>query len=825
MKNPPHSTKVNIYRALLTGLGAVIVVYAAINLLGHPIDWRWMVFAAAVICSGLTSSRMPGVTNIITVSDTFVFLTALLCGQNEGVLVAAIAAAGDSIRHVKRVRVVALNIATICCSFFAASWFIQRLFGDISRLSHRKETFFLYVFALALFASTQTFINLTLVIIPKQIKASLPLARIWRETCSPMAITAAITYFSGIATAAIVNALIFYYGFWAVGFIAPLLLANYLIYRPYIKNAEDARRYAEETQALHLRTLEAFAAAVDAKDQITHDHVKRVQVYAEGMARLLGLEEQEIRALHAGALLHDIGKLAVPDYILNKPGKLTAAEFDRMKIHTIVGAQILERINFPYPLVPVVRHHHERWDGRGYPDGLKGEDIPLTARILTVVDCFDALREDRQYRKGLSREDAIALIKRDSGSFYDPKIVDLFIENLPRFEEQITRLKQGEHAFTPLTIEETEAIRKAQPAAGLASEIPSQKPEYVHTILAAHQASQEFIALYEIAQTFTSSLDVRDTLSIAVNKLERIVPFDTCVVYLLEENSEAAVARHVVGANAESFRERTIRPGEGVTGWVLANFHPFANTDPTLDLTPLGITDISYRTIAVYPLAKDDRRFGALAVYSQKLEAYSQDHLHSLERVSALTSDAIYNALMHAEPQASALTDKLTGLPNARHLQDCFRREQEQKEKHDLKLLLVDLNGFHKVNNALGHQRGDEVLREIGQLIRSQLRRDDQLFRYAADVFVVLLRDTPLEQLSEISLRIESAITSQAFIDLAEHDVYLSVSIGQAELECDGQTLEEMLEAAEKRLRADKSARRSLEQLDLSVAQHSQTSA
>jgi diguanylate cyclase (GGDEF)-like protein/putative nucleotidyltransferase with HDIG domain len=819
MQAPRRENQVQDYRALLTVAGLGVVAYAAARVFRQPFDARWLICAAlAVVGSRVTSSRMPGVTNVITVSDTFIFLTVLLCGLDAGVLVAAIATVGDSVRHVKSCRVVALNVAAICCSFFASGLFIKAVAGDPASLAHRKETFFAYVASLALFAATQAAANLALVFVPKQLQTGESFAQIWRGGFAQTAVTATVTYVSGAATAAIVSALIYFYGFWAVGFLAPLILANYFIYRPYIKNVEDARRHAEETEALHLRTLEAFAAAVDAKDQITHDHVQRVQVYAEGLARMLGLSEPEIRALRAGALLHDIGKLAVPDYILNKPGKLTAAEFDRMKIHTVVGAQILERINFPYPLVPVVRHHHERWDGKGYPDGLCGEEIPLTARILTVVDCFDALREDRQYRKGLTRDEATEMLRRDRGASFDPRVVDLFLENLPRFEEQIARLKQGAQVFTPLNVEETEAIRRATPAAGLAAERPPERPEYVHTILAAHQASQEFIALYEIAQTFTSTLDVRDTLAIVVNKLERIVPFETCAVYLLEDDGPAAVARHVVGAHAESFRGRAIRPGEGVTGWVLANNHPFSNTDPALDLTPLGVGAAGYRTLAVCPLARDGRLFGALAVYSQKLDAYSADHLHSLERVAALTSDAIHNALVHAASREGATLDALTGLPDARSLEACVKQEQSQAGPHELKLLLVDLNEFRAVNAAVGHERGDEILKEVGRLLREQLRGDDQFFRYAGDEFVALLHDTPRDRLGEIALRIETAVAAHAAPDLAAHGLTLSVGVGQAEFGRDGSSLEAMLEAAEVRLQADKAARRALAQLSLSTS-------
>ena len=197
-------------------------------------------------------------------------------------------------------------------------------------------------------------------------------------------------------------------------------------------------RETEELSRIHFATAEALATAIDAKDQTTHCHVRRVQIYAAGMGEVLGLSKAEIAALKAGALLHDIGKLAVPAHIINKPGRLTPAEFDKMKIHTTVGAQILSRVEFPYPVTPIVRHHHEQWDGLGYPDGLKGEQIPITARIISVVDCFDSVREDRPFRRGMTRDEAIALLLRGSGNHFDPNVVELFIKHLPRFEAQIS---------------------------------------------------------------------------------------------------------------------------------------------------------------------------------------------------------------------------------------------------------------------------------------------------------------------------------------------------------------------------------------------------
>ncbi|HKP59355.1 MAG TPA: HD-GYP domain-containing protein, partial [Polyangiales bacterium] len=162
-------------------------------------------------------------------------------------------------------------------------------------------------------------------------------------------------------------------------------------------------------------------------------HIRRVQVYTIELAKLLGVkDERQLKAIEAAALLHDMGKLAIPEHILNKPGKLTAAEFEKMKRHAPIGAEILSSIEFPYPVVPIVRHHHENWDGTGYPDRLKGEEIPLGARLLSVVDCFDALTSDRPYRRRMTDEQALAILKDRRGVMYDPAVVDAFVADYRR---------------------------------------------------------------------------------------------------------------------------------------------------------------------------------------------------------------------------------------------------------------------------------------------------------------------------------------------------------------------------------------------------------
>lgn len=411
----------------------------------------------------------------------------------------------------------------------------------------------------------------------------------------------------------------------------PLFIALYFGQRLYRDSVQ--KRIAVMEKA-HRETIEALAVAINAKDEVTHEHVVRVQIYAAGVARIMGCSLAEVAALKAGSLLHDIGKIAVPDYIINKPGKLNAAEFERMKIHTIAGAQILSRVEFPYPVVPVVRHHHERWDGKGYPDGLSGKDIPLTARILTVVDCFDAVREDRQYRKGMSREEAVELIMRGSGTQYDPRVVGIFIAHLPEFEAEIRA-----HRGSPLPtfgiepIEQlSEAARRVAPAAGFAEEDcpPGEK------------VRDEMNALCELAQAVIGARYRDEMVAAFTEKLKAVVPYCMCAITLVEPETGNNVVVHAAGSHSMLLEGRKIASGEGVTGWVLANRAPFCNTDPKLDLPPsLGEQTAGYRTLAVFPIMKNATMYGAVSVYSSALAEYTQAHQRLMREASALLATAL----------------------------------------------------------------------------------------------------------------------------------------------------------------------------------------
>jgi diguanylate cyclase (GGDEF)-like protein/putative nucleotidyltransferase with HDIG domain len=580
-----------------------------------------------------------------------------------------------------------------------------------------------------------------------------------------------------------------------------IVAAIYLIYRTSLERVQAKTREAEDVGRLHLATAEALATAIDAQDQTSHCHVRRVQIMAAGMGELLKLSKPEIDALKAGALLHDVGKLAVPAHILNKPGRLSSAEFEKMKIHTTVGAQLLSRVEFPYPVLPIVRHHHEQWNGQGYPDGLRGEQIPMTARIISVVDCFDSVREDRPFRRGMTRDEAVALLLRGSGTHFDPHVIELFIEHLAEFETQIAALG--------LSVREAEALQ-LEPLALADVDLEQTRERGCYMAYdEIKNAHREVYALYEIARTFGSSLDISETLEILVDKVGHVVSFDTCVVYLYDEIRGYATATHVAGKNASMLSTKCIAPGEGVTGFALANRSAINQLHPSLDFVGTSSERVAeYKSMAALPLFKDEVLLGALSVYSTKMDRYTDDQMRMLETVTKLASDAIGNAVHHAEARSNALTDVLTGLPNGRYLTLRFDEEASRARRmsRSFQVMMLDLDDFKIVNDTFGHKVGDKMLREIARIIQAQLREYDFLARYAGDEFVAVVQELVGSQVEELRARIETAVTKFSLHVRGDKRARVGISIGTATYNTDGETLDQLLVAADQAMYRVKSS-------------------
>ncbi len=585
-----------------------------------------------------------------------------------------------------------------------------------------------------------------------------------------------------------------------------VLPAVYLIYRSYrlyLGKLEDEKRHVEEMANLHLRTIEALALAIEAKDHTTHEHLQRVRVYAIEVAKEMGIDGPELEALHAASLLHDIGKLAVPEHIISKPGRLSPEEFEKMKIHTLVGAEILERVRFPYPVVPIVRAHHEKWDGSGYPLGLKGAEIPIGARILSAVDYLDALASDRQYRRALPMREVMQKLGEESGKSFDPKVVDILLKRY----EHLERLAVSKSASDPNSPLSTgiKIDRGLEPAAGFenatAQDYAGRETTFLSSIAAARQEAQ---ALFELSQDLGASLSLGETLSVFSVKLKPMVPYDAIAIYIKRE--EELVAEFVNGDNYRLFSSLRIPIGHGLSGWVAHNRKPIINGNPSVE--PGYLNDPSkfstLRSALAVPLEGVAGVIGVLALYRGERDAFTSDHLRILLAVSGKMALAIENALKYQQAENSATTDYLTGLPNARSLFLQLDRELARckRDNTTLTVMVSDMDGFKQINDRFGHLEGNRVLRLFAQALKDTSREYDYVARMGGDEFVVITPGLASEAAGKKAEQMR-ALARHAGNDVCGEDI-LSLSVGRAVYPTDGKDAEELLAEADRRMYLEK---------------------
>jgi len=557
------------------------------------------------------------------------------------------------------------------------------------------------------------------------------------------------------------------------------------------------KAHAEQMAALHLRTIEALALAIEAKDHTTHDHLRRVQVYAVEIGRDLNLSQQELDALCAGALLHDIGKLAVPEHIISKPGKLTPEEFEKMKVHPIVGAEILERVEFPYPVVPIVAAHHEKWDGSGYPRGLKGDEIPIGARILSAVDCLDALATDRQYRRAIPLDQAMQVLISEAGSAFDPQVVAI----LKRRYVELEQMAKGQPASRLST--DCVVARGAAPAAGFeanSQESPARSPAPIDFLGAIAGARHEAQVLFEMAQNLGNSLNLDETLSVMAVRMEKIIPYDGLAVYLKVGDKLKPV--YVTGDDRRLFSGLEIPLGEGLSGWVAENGKPIVNGNPSVE--PGYLNDPSrysaLHSALAAPLEGIDGVVGVLALYHAQKDAFNRDHLRILLAISSKLALSIENNLKYHMVKESATIDYLTGLLNAHSLFVRLEKEVSRclRTETSLTVLACDLDGFKLVNDRFGHLEGNRILRRVADALRSICRQYDCVARMGGDEFVIVLPGVPVEAVDAMIERF-CAAARKIGQSIAGEDI-LALSVGRAVLPKDGCEAEALLAEADRQM-------------------------
>ena len=582
---------------------------------------------------------------------------------------------------------------------------------------------------------------------------------------------------------------------------AVLVAVTHAIYRAYHRRVAAEGRRIQAMSDLHLATIEALAQAIDAKDQTGHDHIRRVQVLAAGLARALKMSDPEVRGVTTAALLHDIGKLAVPEHILSKSGPLTPEEFQKIRIHPQIGADIVGSVPFPYPVAPLILSHHERWDGKGYPAGLRGNDIPLGARILSLVDYYDALTSDRPYHKAMSDDAALGLIQQEAGKALDPDVVSTFVRILPQLREEMVH----DHATRSPRPHTADTGIGGGEAGGLSTVGATSA---LDDIALAHR---EIYALYELAQAMGTSLGIADTMALISSKLAKLVPFSACALFLYLEDTDTLLCRFATGVDANIIQKLKVKNGQGLTGWVARNRRPLVNARPIADLEAGGSDrQTSLQSALVCPLVFNDRFIGTLTVYHSDPSFYRDDHRRLLDRVCEQAAAVIHNSIVFERTREDALTDPLTTLPNTRYMFMHLTRELARAErlKSEVALLVMDLDDFKDINDHHGHHVGDQALQEVANVLRSTIRPYDICIRYAGDEFIVLLSGCGHEEAENKRRELQNAVDRLTIEVPSGARIPVAISSGAAVYPHDGATYEGLLAQADSRMYRDKEQRK-----------------
>jgi diguanylate cyclase (GGDEF)-like protein len=651
-------------------------------------------------------------------------------------------------------------------------------------------------------------------------------------------------------------------GYWLVPMTVGVLYLTWRTYRMYVDRIEGEQRAVRRLSDLHLATIEALALAIDAKDRNSRTHLRRLQVYSVALARAEGLDEDDVQAIKTAALLHDIGMLAVPQHILAKAGRLSDEDLRKLRLHPEVGADIIRDVPFPAPVAPLIRAHHERWDGTGYPGGLRGKTIPIGARILATVDHLDAIMSEQADLDGEAIADRL---REESGRALEPRLVSLVLEMLPallREERQAREVDLEMPSLTsvaqraplpasvsmamPSTPLPLPALGSAFGAAAGANGAASSSMSIGHGLgshgLGSHGvgshsigshasptsaldhialAHREIFGLYELSQAMSASLGISDTMHKLTARLSDFVPYSACALFLRDADQPRVRCRFAAGPAAMLVESVACDSGYGLAGRVvqqeicILNDVPilgvdFLEADAKKPLMSMSMTPVLLRSALLVPLRAEGACFGALAVYHEAAAFYSPDHRRKLEQVAEHAAPAIQNSIRFERTHEAAQTDRLTGLANSRALAAAFDLSLNRAvaERDSLSLLMIDLDHFKSINDTYGHEVGDRALKEVARFLTQSIRAHDFCARYAGDEFVLLLAACGPAEAERRARDLQTIFDAVRFAPAAGELVPLHVSIGAASFPVDGVSLEAMLAAADRRMYRDKAARK-----------------
>lgn len=577
-----------------------------------------------------------------------------------------------------------------------------------------------------------------------------------------------------------------------------LLLAAvcpYLVYRISMKQFTKQDHTTPANQSInsiniadvYRATTEALTTAIAAKDSYTHNHISRVQFISETIAKKMGLQPGEVESIRVAALVRDVGKLGIPDYILLKPGPLDPEEFSKIRNHAAIGANILGQSACPPEIVAMVRHHHEKYDGSGYPDHLAGKAIPLGSRIISVADVYDALTSDRCYREGWSHSRAIEHIEQMSGSSFDPEVIKAFLAIEPDI----------------LSFESNNASNNK-----CCPEIAGASCVAADTIA---QANRELVSLFEIAQTLSSTLEMDEVLALLAQRTRTLMQASTCVVFLVDEaHPHTLIAKIAAGRHQEILRGAQARFGKGITGKAAAKIRPYVGNYDLNDLliNSNGSSMLDFKSSAVVPIVNFGEVLGTINLYDVCPRAFSSDCRPMLTFIAHQAASAVQNARAFEDARDSAMRDALTGLHNSRFLNHYMDRELSRASRlsEPLSILGIDLDEFKAVNDLEGHQTGDNVLKDVADIFRREIRDYDVIVRNGGDEFVAVLPGTSASEAAKTARRIQTDIDHYREHVLGNRIKGFGASIGIASYPEDGNSADILLSKADEAMYEQKRA-------------------
>jgi len=773
MKEERLSRGARVYVGVVIGVGTIALLHSMYVLQANPVSYHWSILAGLTLLTGSFTVRIPTIPARLSVSEVFVFAAVLLFGPAAATMIVVLDTLVISLwqkRRSRRPSRVLFNVAAPAVAIWVAAHGFFAV-AHVKPLANHPQPILPLLVPILVLAILYFLLNSVLVAWAVAFEKGVSAFSVWSESF----LWLSLNYFSGASVAALLLPYLqpeqpqFAR---VIGILLPLLLISYLTFKTAMGRVDDAHRHLKELNHLYLSTIETLAMAIDAKDHITHGHIRRVQVHAVKLARAMGVKDSlQIRAIEAAALLHDMGKLAVPEYILNKPGPLTTAEFDKMKLHASVGADILSAIDFPYPVVPIVRHHHESWDGSGYPDGLSGASIPIGARILSVVDCFDALTSDRPYRPRLSDKEALRILFERRGRMYDPLVVDTF-SRLHAHGGFLSTQLSDDSSFTSFK----NTSLPVDPTS------PDVRP--LEDITAS---GEEMLVLFELAQNLGEASNTTQVGDVVVRHLRRVVPWSLLVIYAHDPDSTELISVYELGEHAGVFSGLRIPLGQRLSGWVGAHRQSIRNSDPVLDLGDVArAVSPRLRSCLSTPLVVGQGLVGVLSLYSSGQEAFTDDHQRIMEMFAkqvAITLQGISQTRTHAGLKEVGATP-MALRDSAVHLSD---------PRIAFSVVVVTI--------SLGPSNPETTINAIGlalaRRVRTSLDATDVFFRYQLNQYVIVQRRTDRIDGDKLTRRVKHAV-QELRRELRQEDSF-TASVVLARMPEDGESLQDVVVAARRR--------------------------